>query len=44
VKHGLTPKDLADKPALEYGIGSGQDAINLHLTSGQYEAFKRIRP
>jgi hypothetical protein len=43
-KRGLALKDLADKQALEHGIATGRGAINLHLTSGQYEALKRIRP
>lgn len=41
---GRALKDLADKQALEHGISTGHGALKLHLTSGQYEALKRIRP
>jgi hypothetical protein len=41
---GRALKDLADKQALEHGISTGNGALKLYLTTGQYEQLKRIRP
>ena len=42
-KRGRALKDLADKQALEHGMATGRGSLNLHLTSSQYEALKRVK-